>query len=170
MEQEDYDYDRYEFVIKKMLECMYRDPDDLMIGENISDIPQVKIIFDGYGYDEENDEEGGDKNTESYAVFIHRDAASDLQWEFPEHEMTPWALIHRPAEEICVYVWYNVEEDSWFIPSLEEVNCVDAGHSYSSIMKILNQLAEWYFDEDNTVAQMQSGEASTWPFPSTPRP
>jgi len=34
-------------------------------------IPGIKIIFDGYG---ENDDGTADLDTESYAVFIHRDS------------------------------------------------------------------------------------------------
>ena len=45
----EYDYDRYEEIMRKLLNDMLRDPDWLEIGENISDIPEVKIIFDGYG-------------------------------------------------------------------------------------------------------------------------
>ena len=68
----------------------------------------VKIIFDGYGYDEETDEENGNKDMLSFAVFIHVDS---LTREFPPHELTPWALIHRPKEEVCIWVWYDAETD-----------------------------------------------------------
>ena len=46
---EEIDYDRYNEIIQKLLDVMWRDPDELEIGENISDISEVKIIFDGYG-------------------------------------------------------------------------------------------------------------------------
>jgi hypothetical protein len=39
--------------------------------------------------------EGGNKNLESYAIFIHKDSGQE-NFEFPEHDMTPWGLIHRP--------------------------------------------------------------------------
>ncbi len=45
----EYDYVRFEQLIQNLLEDMYYDPDDLTIGEDISHIPEVKIIFDGYG-------------------------------------------------------------------------------------------------------------------------
>jgi hypothetical protein len=168
MQQQDYDYARYEKIIRKLLDSMLRDPDNLEIGENISDIPQVKIIFDGYGYDEETDTEGGDTSSESYAVFIHRDAGSSLDWSFPEHDMTPWALIHRPKEEICIHVWYDVVRDVWDIRALEEVD--NDEHSYTSIMAVLEQLYEWYFADYDQESESSDSVADTphspldWPF------
>ena len=146
---------------------MWRDPDDLEIGINISDVPQVKIIFDGYGYDEETNEENADKNSESYAIFIHRDSASDMSWEFPEHDFTPWAMIHRQAEEVCIYAWYMVDEDRWHIPSLEETDCRD--HTYASIMKILEQINEWYFPhrDEEPDEELSAGGSAAWPFSNT---
>ena len=65
------DYTRYYEIMEKFVNDMLRDPDYLEIGENISDIPEIKIIFDGYGALETEDEngdyeyiEGGDKNME----------------------------------------------------------------------------------------------------------
>ena len=68
----------------------------------------VKIIFDGYGYNEETNEDN-DENIMSFAVFVHKDSLNGE--EFPEHEQTPWALIHRPKEEVCIWVWYTVDTD-----------------------------------------------------------
>ena len=117
---EEFDYNRYEEIILKMLDVMWRDPDELEIGEDISDLPEVKIIFDGYGDLEDEDEdgeyrytEGGNKNMESYAIFLHKGILTEEEFSFPEHEQTPWALIHRPKEEICIYAWYDVENEEW---------------------------------------------------------
>ena len=78
-------------------------------GDQSGDAPfGVKIIFDGYGYDEETNDEQGNKNMLSFAVFVHKDS---LTKEFPPHELTPWALIHRPKEEVCIWAWYDVEND-----------------------------------------------------------
>jgi len=125
-DNEDYDYELYEKYVQFLLECMWRDPDELEIGENISDCPEVKIIFDGHGDLEDEDEDGeyryterGNKNMESYAVFIHKDTQKE-DFEFPEHELTPWALIHRPKEEVCIYAWYDVENDYWEILPMTE--------------------------------------------------
>jgi hypothetical protein len=123
---------------------MWRDSDALEIGENISDVREVKIIFDGYGdLDEEEYIEGGDKNMESYAIFIHKDSLQE-DFEFPEHEMTPWCLIHRPKDEVCIYAWYNVEEDYWDIIPLED-RVYDTAMNEDDVMKILLGLEKKYY-------------------------
>ena len=145
---EEIDYDRYNEIIQKLLDVMWRDSDDLEIGRDISDIPEVKIIFDGYGDLEiENEDgyeykEGGNTNMESYAIFIHKDSGEPY-FEFPEHELTPWALIHRPKEEVCIYAWYDVENDDWSINSLDETS--DHKMTDKQVMKILETLDKRYF-------------------------
>lgn len=92
-------------------------------GDNSGDAPfGVKIIFDGYGYDEETDEENANENMMSFAVFIHKNS---LDEEFPPHELTPWALIHRPKEEVCIWVWYDVENDEVDIIPFEDNNSTE---------------------------------------------
>lgn len=87
-------------------------PDDLYPGNASGDFPTgVKIIFDGYGEDADTGEET--RSMMSFAVFVHQDS---LESEFPPHEITPWALVHRPSEEACFYVWYNSDSD--------EVDCI----------------------------------------------
>ena len=146
---DDIDYDRYDEILQHMLDGMWRDPDNLEIGEDISDIPEVKIIFDGYGDLEDEDEdgnyrytEGGNKNMESYAIFIHKDAAHP-DFMFPEHEFTPWGLVHRPDEEVCIYAWYDVENDEWSINSLYETS--DHKMTDQEVMVILEALYEHYY-------------------------
>ena len=97
----DIDYAKYDEMLQRHLDEMWRDEEALEIGENISNISEIKIIFDGYGdletEDEEGNyvyEEGGNKNMESYAIFIHKKSAEE-GFEFPEHDLTPWALIHQ---------------------------------------------------------------------------
>jgi hypothetical protein len=46
----------------------------------------------------------------SFAVFVHKNSLNGE--EFPEHEQTPWALIHRPKDEVCIWVWYDERDDS----------------------------------------------------------
>jgi hypothetical protein len=77
----------------------------------------VKIIFDGYGYNEETNEEDNE-NFMSFAVFVHKDSLNGE--EFPEHEQTPWALIHRPKEEVCIWVWYTVDTDEIEVVPFED--------------------------------------------------
>ena len=143
----DYDYERYTVIMEAMLYSMLRDPDYLEIGEDISYMPEVKIIFDGYGYNEETDEQD-DVNMESYAVFIHKDALKE-DFEFPEHEITPWALIHRPKEEICIYAWYDVINDSWEILPLEDRIDDECVMNEKDVMIILEGLYDKYFKESD---------------------
>jgi hypothetical protein len=151
----DYDYSRYEQIIVEMLKSSWRDPDDLEIGRDISDLPEVKIIFDGYGDLEDEDEngeyrytEGGNKNMESYAIFIHKDALVD-EFIFPEHDSFAFTfgsmIQHRPAEEVCIYAWYDVENDSWDVLPLEDRLSEDNAMDENDVMKILEGLYELYF-------------------------
>ena len=142
-----YDYERYNMIMQNLVEDMWRNPDDLEIGEDISDIPEVKIIFDGYGYNEETNE---DDNTdmESYAIFIHKDALTK-DFKFPEHDMTPWALIHRPDDEVCIYAWYDVKEDAWEFSDLED-RCNEHGVAMTTeqAMEILEGLNKQYYESE----------------------
>jgi hypothetical protein len=161
-----YDYERYEELIIEQLNVMWRDPDELEIGEDISDLPQVKIIFDGYADLEDEDEngeyrytEGGDKSMESYAIFIHKDALED-GFTFPEHEITPWALIHRPQEEVCIYAWYDVANDSWDVLPLEDRLDSDSAMTVEDVMTILEGLHQAYF----TPIETNLNAEAAWPF------
>ena len=104
-------------------------------GDDSGDAPfGVKIIFDGYAdleyYNEDNEyrhEEGGDTTQLSFAVFIHQNSLTE---EFPEHDQTPWALIHRPKEEVCIWVWYNEEDDSIEVIPFEDNNSTELDHEF----------------------------------------
>ena len=46
----EYDYQRFDQIIKLLLESAWiRHDEELEIGEDVSDQKEVKIIFDGYG-------------------------------------------------------------------------------------------------------------------------
>jgi len=137
-----------------MLEGSHRDPDDLEIGRDISDLPEVKITFEGYGdLDEENMDgeykyiEGGNTNMESYAIFIHKDALTE-DFIFPEHDVFGFTfgsmIQHRPAEEVCIWAWYDVENNSWDISSLEDRLTEDNTMNENDVMKILEGLYDLY--------------------------
>ena len=103
------------------------DQGTLRPGDDSGDAPfGVKIIFDGYGYNEETNEED-DTNQMSFAVFVHK---TSLTEDFPEHEQTPWALIHRPKEEVCIYAWYDCEEDEVSIIPFEDNNSTELDHKF----------------------------------------
>lgn len=139
-----YDWEKYERVLGCLVQDIWRDPENLEIGVNISDLPQVKIIFDGYGYNDETGE-NDDTNTESYAIFIHKDTLQE-DFVFPEHETTPWGLIHRPDEEICIFAWYDVEDDEWNFNGLDETS--DHKMTNEEVMHILNELYDEYYNWD----------------------
>jgi len=151
----DYDYARYNEILTKMLEGSWRDPDDLEIGRDISDLPEVKITFEGYGDLEDEDEngeyrytEGGNKNMESYAIFIHKDALI-TDFIFPEHDVFGFTfgsmIQHRPAEEVCIWAWYDVIDGSWEINQLEDRLDDSNSMDENDVMKILEGLYELYF-------------------------
>jgi hypothetical protein len=110
--------------------CTMDEDDDLYPGNDSGDTPAgVKIIFDGFGdlevdngVDEYEYTEGGNRNMKSFAVFIHKNSLTE---EFPPHELTPWALIHRPKEEVCIYVWYDEENDDVDVIPFEENNSTE---------------------------------------------
>jgi hypothetical protein len=145
----DYDYAKFDEMLHRHLDEMWRDEESLEIGEDISNIPEIKIIFDGYGDLEDEDEngeyrytEGGNKNMESYAIFIHKDSAQE-GFQFPEHD-TAWnMIIHRPKEEVCIYAWYDVENDEWEINGLYETS--EHEMTDEEVMNILETLDERYF-------------------------
>jgi hypothetical protein len=87
----------------------------------------VKIIFDGYGYDEDTNEENSNPNMMSFAVFIHKNSLTE---EFPPHELTPWALIHRPKEEVCIWAWYDLENDGVEVIPFEDNNSTELDHGF----------------------------------------
>jgi hypothetical protein len=150
----DYDYERYDKILTEMLNGSHRDPDDLEIGRDISDLPEVKIIFDGYGDLEEEIDgeykytEGGNTNVESYAIFIHKDALVE-DFIFPEHDSYSFTfgsmIQHRPKEEVCIYAWYDVENDSWDILPLEDRIDSDNSMDEEDVMTILEGLYDLYY-------------------------
>ena len=151
----EYDYARYEELITLLMKASWRDSDDLEIGRDISDHPEVKIIFDGYGdLDEENMDgeykyiEGGNTNMESFAIFIHKDALVE-GFVFPPHDVFGFTfgsmIQHRPAEEVCIYAWHDVIEDTWDILPLEDRLDDSNTMDENDVMKILEGLYELYF-------------------------
>lgn len=126
-----YDDEReYSEIVEQWVRDFIATMDDgvLEAGDDSGEAPfGVKIIFDGYGYDEENDLENNDTNTMSFAVFIHKNSLTE---EFPPHEQTPWALIHRPKEEVCIWAWYDVNADLVDIIPFEDNNSTELDHQF----------------------------------------
>ena len=155
----------FEELLQHHLDDMYHDSDEgSEIGENVSSVEEMKIIFDGYGYNEETNDEDN-KNMESFAIFIHKGAAEE-GFVFPEHDMTPWALIHRPNEEVCIWAWHDVTNDSWDILPLED-RLEDVDMTEEEVMNILEVLHKRYFEVDDELAfEVRPKDHSSWPFPT----
>lgn len=153
----DYDYQRYAQIIKLLLEHAWIDHlDDMEIGVDVSHEPEVKIIFDGYGDLETEDAEGnyvytegGNKNMQSFAIFIHKDALTE-NFVFPPHDVYQFTfggmIQHRPAEEVCIYAWYDDEDDTWEVLQLEDRLDDDNVMTAEDVMVILEGLYLKYFD------------------------
>lgn len=130
----------YEPIVESWIREFICTMDDgrLDAGDNSGDTPfGVKIIFDGYGYDEETNEENANENMMSFAVFVHKNSLTE---EFPEHEFTPWALIHRPKEEVCIHVWYDVESDEVEVIPFEDSDFSELDHDF--VIDTIFKLAE----------------------------
>ena len=113
--------------IREFVSTMDED-EDLYPGNDSGDAPAgVKIIFDGFGdLETENDYvEGGNKEMKSFAVFIHKNSLTE---DFPPHEQTPWALMHRPKEEVCIWAWYDENTDDVDIIPFEDNNSTELDH------------------------------------------
>lgn len=149
----DYDYDLYCEVMTALVHNADIDfVEDLEIGVNISPVTEVKVIFDGFG-DREEDEngeyvEGGNLDMQSFAVFIHRNTVKGEA--FPEHEFTPWGLIHRPREEFCTYVWYDAINGEYEVLPLEDRLSTDEGTmTVEEVMEAVRYIKENYFSDEN---------------------
>jgi len=130
-------YEIIEFWIRSWIDT-YNNLKALEVGEDSGDKPfGTKIIFDGYG---ENDDGSPNKKMWGFAVFVHKDS---LTKEFKEHEMTPFALKHRPKEECCIYAWYDEEQDEVDISTYiedEKDNCTELDRNF--VIDLIHKIAE----------------------------
>jgi hypothetical protein len=99
-------------ILEYFLEEARTQADSFVVGEDISPIPELKIIFDGFAEDDNGEE---DQSNESYALFIHKDALNK-NFVFPKHEVAPWSLVHRPDQEIWLHAWYDATDNYWTLP------------------------------------------------------
>ena len=99
-------------ILEYFLEEARTEADSFVVGEDISPIPELKIIFDGFAEDDNGEE---DQSNESYALFIHKDALNK-NFVFPKHEVAPWSLVHRPDQEIWLHAWYDATDNYWTLP------------------------------------------------------
>ena len=96
-------------------------------GEDFGDVPKgIKIIFDGYGYNEQTDQDD-DLNMLSFAVFVHKNSLAEY---FPPHESNFNMIIHRPSEECYINVWYTVKDDYINVLPFEDMNNTELDHKF----------------------------------------
>jgi len=131
------------------------DGEERVIGENSSGAWEIKTAFDGYGND------GEDTNMESYAMYIHKDAANPDFTEFPEHESAVYAIVHRPDQEVCIFFWYNVAEDYIDFTDYEH-SISETSLSLEQVEDILKTLYDKYREEDS--GNIVSSASNPWPF------
>lgn len=142
-----YTYERFSEIIEMIADSAWRWPDNLNPGENISDFPEFKVVFDKFGYNEVS-QKYDLKNIEEYLIFVHIDSGNK-GFEFPEHELSPLGIIHRPKEEVCIHAWfYPTESDDndgeWEIADIENT---PSEISPDQIMEILEQFVTNYTAE-----------------------
>ena len=174
------DYNRLAELIQKQLDCsavIDIDEDDLVIGQNLSVSPEIKITFEGFGDLETEDEngeyvyeEGGNKDMRSFAIFVHKDSGKE-GFVFPEHDVAAFTfgsmIYHRPKEEMCIYAWYDVNEQDWYIVT-EGINPGKGDLSAYKVLKALEAIdkrgikemsvtihkSEWHSMEKRYVCQI----------------
>lgn len=128
-------------MLQYFLEEARANADELVVGEDISPIPELKIIFDGFGEDEDTGEE--DYSSESYAFFIHKNALQK-GFAFPKHDNGGWTIVHRPDQEICLSAWYDSDENFWTLPDDWNDSIDDKKLSAELFEDILRKLYEKY--------------------------
>ena len=99
------DWGKYSFALKKLVAGSTRAANQdgkgiskKTIGEDISPLPHLKIIFDGFG---ENDDGTDNFEIQNFCIFIHKNS-KDLSFIFPEHDMAHGLIRHRPEEEVVL--------------------------------------------------------------------
>lgn len=89
----------------------------------------IKIVHDGFLTDDDGNE---DEDQPCYAIFVHRDS---LSGQFPEHDSHGGLVVHRPSEEVCFYVWLDL--DSGQDQEINEPNtALDLNDFYRMIIEI----------------------------------
>jgi len=116
--------------------------EERVIGENSSSCWEVKVAFDGFGGENDDDE-----NLESYVIYIRKDASSETYLSFPPHETNGFHVIHRPSEEAYVYFWYDVVSDEIEIVNFEDT-IFESSLTAQEVQNILSVIYERYVDED----------------------
>ena len=120
-------------------EVIYSDDNSDVVGKNASPYPELKIMFEEYGLDENDDV---DTSQKCYSIFIHKHAG-DKDFIFPDHESNGFLIIHRPEEEVYFRAWYDNGEDALYLNDTDEA-IEEASVSSKDIDSVLNKLYKKY--------------------------
>ena len=148
-------YEMTEFLLSNTK----RDPKEPISGKNISLMPEIKIICDGYADDSDTGEENANESIENYSMFIHKDALEN-GFVFPEHELARGQfIVNRPNVEVPIHAIHNVDEGYWDINFWEEL---PNGAQYNSehMESIIEGLYAKYHKESGVTGQ----KSPAWPF------
>jgi hypothetical protein len=98
---------RDEMLSFLLLEAIYSDENCEVRGENISPFPEVKIMFEQYGVDDDDEE---DTSQKCYSIFVHKNSGEE-KFSFPPHESSFGLVNHREDQEVYFRAWYDNGED-----------------------------------------------------------
>ena len=99
-----------------LMEGIYSDDNRQVPGENISPFPEVKIIFEEYGVNEDDEV---DHTKQCYSIFIHKNSIDD-DFNFPPHESSIGLIVHRPDDEVYFRGWYDNYEQELSLNDTDE--------------------------------------------------
>lgn len=130
------DLSNYGPIIESWVRSFYFSMEsDPEVGDRSGDAPDgVKIIFNGYGYNEETDKHD-DTNVFNFAVFIHK--VSLKSETFPEHDFQFGSIVHRPEEEVCIYCYIDAEQDAFDFNPFEDS---DTSLDHKSVHQLIHDI------------------------------
>ncbi len=129
-----------------------RTKEALVVGKNISLMPEIKIVFDGYG------DEGANNNLEHYAMYIHKDSLTK-EFKFPDHEAINGILVSRPEVEVCLSGMYELSEKIWHLNFWDEIP-ENAQFSDDYMEDIIERLYQKYSEK----LKVAENSSKKWPF------
>lgn len=104
--------------------------------------PGIKIKFEEYAEDAYGNI---DYNSELYSLFIHKDSL--ILTEYPLHDTMCGITISRPDEEVTIYVWYNVEDDTIRIIPFEDNHCTNLNRNF--VMGLIRSINDLHYSGVN---------------------
>ena len=108
-------YTRDQMLEFFLREAICSDENLCNIGENISPFPEIKIVFEQYGLNDDDE----DITQQCYSIYIHS-KANEKKFKFPKHESSFGTSNSRPTEEAYFRSWYDNYEDSLSLNDTDE--------------------------------------------------